>query len=212
MTKPDNIFLFSKTSYSDVNHIPILQTSYLQPQIDFSSYDYIIATSKEVFSALDKIGSWNHLNVLAISESTALAAKEHDADILDIAQGQGKDIVKLVEKKYSGLKGLYPHASVVAFDVKSALVKRDISIDSFIVYETSCSEHKPVELPFDAVCVFTSPSSIECFLNVYEFLPSYKVVCIGETTRSALPDGIDSYVSEIPSIKSTVACAKSLLR
>ena len=212
MTKSDNIFLFSKTSYSDVNHIPILRTSYLQPLIDFSSYDYIVATSKEVFFALDKIGPWKHLNVLAISESTALAAKEHGAGILDIAQGQGKDIVELIKKKYSGLKGVYPHASVVAFDVKNTLAKLGISIDSFIVYETSCSEHKPVELPPDAVCIFTSPSSIECFMKVYEFLPSYRVVCIGETTRSALPDGIDSFVSEIPSIKSTITCAKSLLK
>ncbi len=113
MNTLNNIFLFSKTPYPGVNHIPILQTSYLKPFIDFSSYDYIIATSKEVFSALDKIGSWKDLPVLAISDSTALAGKQHGAETLDISKGYGKDIVDLIKGQYSNLRALYPHAQII---------------------------------------------------------------------------------------------------
>jgi len=205
-----NIFLFSKTSYPGVNHIPILEATYLQPSIDFSAYDYIIATSKEVFTALNKIGSWKHLPVLAISDSTAKAAQEDGAKVLDVAGGYGKSIVALINKKYADLKALQPHAKVLAYDIETALKESGVYVDSVVVYETACMEDRTIELPERAVCIFTSPSSIKCFEKLYEFLPSYTIICIGETTRSALPEGVDAVVSEKTSVASCVQRAESL--
>jgi uroporphyrinogen-III synthase len=204
------IFLFSKTPYPGVHHIPVLQITYLQPDIDFSLYDYIIATSKEVFSALNKIGSWKHLPVLAISDSTAEAVQEEGAKVLDTAQGYGEDAVRLIREKYPDLKALHPHAKVVAYDIETALKESGIFIDSVVVYETSCLADKAIQLPEDAVCIFTSPSSIACFEKLYEFSSKYKIVCIGETTRSALPEGVDAVVSEKTSVASCVKRAESL--
>ncbi len=209
--RQDRIFLFSKTPYPGVNHIPILRLDYLQVPIDFSSYDYIIATSKEVFSALDKLGNWKSLPVLAISETTAGMAKEMNARVLDIGDGYGKSLVEIVKEKYGGLRALYPHAKVVAFDIAEALKGCSVEIDSFIVYKTSCSQVELPELPSDAICVFTSPSSVECFEKQYAFLPSYQIVCIGETTRCALPEGVRSMVSERTSVHSAIECAKKLI-
>ncbi len=209
--KEQKIFLFSKTSYPDVNHIPILHIEYLQPTIDFSSYDYIIATSKEVFSALDKIGEWKELPILAISKSTQKFAKKIGAKILDVSEGYGEDLVGLIKQKYRQLKALYPHAERVAFDIESHLKALDISVDSFSVYKTSCSKTSKIELPSDAICVFTSPSAIRCFESLYAFLPTYKVVCIGKTTRSALPEKVESVLSESTSVKSAIECAKRLV-
>ena len=210
--KEQRIFLFSKTSHPGVNHIPILQIDYFQPSIDFSSYDYIIATSKEIFTALDKIGDWKNIPVLAISQSTASFAQDIGANILDISDGYGENIVELIKEKYVELKPLYPHAKIVAFDIESSLKKIDVEVDSFIVYETSCSDTDIVELPANAICIFTSPSSVKCFEKSYEFLPTYKVVCIGETTRSALPKDVDSIVSESTSVQSTIESAKKLIQ
>lgn len=212
MNKSNNIFLFSKTPFRDVKHIPILSTSYLQPFIDFSKYDYIIASSKEVFSALDKIGSWKHLPVLAVSESTADAARAEGVELLDVAKGYGKEMITLIKEKYADLRALYPHAEVVAFDIEHALKDIGVDVNSFIVYKTSCSQLEAVKLPQDAVCIFTSPSSVKCFEKVYTFLPSYQVVCIGETTRAALPEGVQAHISEKTSIQSAVERAKSLLK
>ena len=210
MIQHTNIFLFSKTSYPGVDHIPILQVDYLQPSIDFSSYDYIIATSKEVFTALDKIGSWKHLPVLAISDSTAQVALKMGAKILDVADGYGRDVVSQIKQRYSGLKALYPHAKVVAFDIEDALKKSDVFIHGFSVYETSCTQAKLPTLPIDAICIFTSPSSVQCFQKSYAFVPTYQVVCIGETTASQLPEGVNYLISETTSVPSTIERAKSL--
>ncbi len=210
--KEQRIFLFSKTSYPGVYHIPILQIDYLQPSIDFSSYDYIIATSKEVFTALDKIGNWKNIPVLAISQSTARFAQEIGAKVIDISEGYGENIVKLIKEKYIGHKLLYPHAKTVAFDIENSLKNIDVEVDSFILYETSCSDTDIVELPIDAICIFTSPSSVKCFEKTYGFLPSYKVVCIGETTRAALPKGVDAIISQSTSVQSTIESAKKLLQ
>ncbi|MDF1881821.1 uroporphyrinogen-III synthase [Sulfurimonas sp. MAG313] len=203
-----NIFLFSKTAYPDVHHIPILVPKYLQPAINFSSYDYIIATSKEVFTALDKIGHWKDLPVLCISESTAAFCEGVGGKVLDIADGYGKSIVSLIKEKYTDKKALHPHAKVIAFDMQAAL--KDIVMDSFIVYETSCSKDKKITLPSDAICIFSSPSSIKCFEKQYEFLDTYTLVCIGETTASALAKGMKYTLSKKPSIESTIECARSL--
>lgn len=210
--KEQKIFLFSKTSHPGVDHIPILQIDYLQPCIDFSSYDYIIATSKEVFTALDKIGDWKTIPVLAISPSTAKFAQEMGANIMDISDGYGEDIVELIKEKYIGLKPLYPHAKTVAFDIERSLKKNGVEVGSFTVYKTSCSNIDKVELPADAICIFTSPSAIRCFEQLYGFLPSYKIVCIGETTRSALPKDVEAIVSETTSIQSTIESAKKLIQ
>lgn len=212
MSPGSKIFLFSKTPYPDpgVKHIQILQTHYFQPQIDFSAYDYIIATSKEVFAALDRIGSWKGLPVLAISHSTAQSATEAGAKILDTADGYGESIAEIINEKYTNLKALYPHAKVIAYDLLDALLA-DALIDSFIVYETECSKEQNIDLPPDAVCVFSSPSSVKCFGESYLFLPTYKIVCIGETTRSALPKSVEAIVADKTSIESAVECAKKLL-
>ncbi len=211
MPKHSSIFLFSKTSHPDVNHIPILSSYYLQPKIDFTDYDYVIASSKETLSALDKIGDWKHLPVLAISQATAAFAEAKGAKLLDVAQGSGKDIIDMIQTKYPKLKALYPHATIVAVDIETQLKERGIDIDAFSVYETRCSHLTAVDLPEDAICIFTSPSAVKCFLKQYLFLPTYKIVCIGETTRDSLPQGITAIVSEKTSLESTVACAKSLL-
>jgi len=208
--KHSSIYLFSKTSYPDVNHVPILTPTYLQPTINFLSYDYIIATSKETITALNKIGNWKDLPVLAISESTADYVKSQGGKVLDIADGYGKSIVALVEKKYSNLKVLHPHAKVIAFDIEGVLRKKNIKIDSFVVYKTSCSKEEKVELPSDAICIFTSPSSVNCFLQKYTFLPTYKIVCIGETTASELPKDLVYVLSEKTSVESTILKANSL--
>lgn len=205
------IFLFSKTPYAGVNHIPLLKVTYLQPDIDFSLYDYIIATSKEVFTALNKIGAWKHLPILAVSSSTAEAAQDEGAAVLDIADGYGEDIVRMIREKYPDLKALHPHAKVVAYDIETALKASGIWVDSAVVYETSCLQGRAIDLPADAVCIFTSPSAVACFEKRYRFLPTYKIVCIGETTRSALPEGVAAVVSEKTSVASCVRRAESLV-
>ena len=188
-----------------------MDVTYFNASVHFPSYDYIIVTSKETVLALEKIGAWKILPVLAISEATAEFAKSRGAEVLDIAEGYGKSIVELVKNKYSDLKALYPHAKVIAFDIEGELKKLSVELDAFVIYATSCAKAKKVELPSDAICIFTSPSSVNCFLQQYIFLPTYKIVCIGETTASALPNDLTYVLSEKTSVESTVLKAKSLL-
>lgn len=203
----DKIFLFSKTPYEGVHHIPIIQIHYLDETIDISKYDAIIATSKEVFPALDRITSWKELPVICVSEATAKQAREQGAKLLDLADGNAKSLFKLIEQKYSELSLLYPHAKVIAKEMDIS----HLDIDEKVVYETKCSKVNKIELPKDAICIFTSPSAIECFQQQYDFLPTYQIVCIGETTKDALPEGVSCVVSEKPSVQSTLESATSLL-
>jgi len=209
--KHSSIFLFSKTSHPDVNHVPILETTYFKTLPSLLNYDYIIATSKETLHALDKITKWQKLPVLAISQTTADYVQQLGGSLLDVGDGYAKTLVELIKDKYKNKEALYVHAQKTAYNIKEALMDENIFLESWVIYKTQCSRHKKVVLPDDAICIFTSPSSVKCFEKKYTFLPNYKIVCIGETTASALPKHLSYVLSEKTSIESTIIKASSLL-
>ena len=57
--------------------------------------------------------------------------------------------------------------------------------------------------------LFFSPSAIESYL-VENTFAGEKVVCIGTTTQAALPEGVESYVAEHPTIENILECCKAL--
>lgn len=206
------IFLFSKTSFPSIQHVPLLDTNYFDITIDFSAYDYIIVTSKEVLRALDRIGEWKQLPIIAISQATAQYARTKGARVLDVAEGYGENLTALIASRYANLKALHPHAKIVAYDINAQLQKYKICVDSFIVYETYCAHSLTFILPDDAICIFTSPSSVNCFLKKHTFLATHKIVCIGKTTAKALPENQDFYLAKTTSVESAVQMAKTLLQ
>lgn len=205
------IYLFSKTPYEGVEHIPILAVHYLPASIHFPSFDCILLSSKESVNALDKIGAWKIVPVIAISEATAAYAQSKGASILDVANGYGEGLAELFKTKYADLKALYPHAKEPAFDIKAYLAEEGIEIDALALYETCCNENINFDLAAEAVLIFSSPSAVKCFMKNYKFLPAHQIVCIGKTTAAALPEGLAFELSHETSIQSTIVKAKSLL-
>lgn len=84
-------------------------------------------------------------------------------------------------------------------------------IDEAIIYETSCnSQMEMVPIADDGILIFTSPSSIECFLQRYSFHSSHSVVVIGKTTQNALPSSIESFMAETTTIEACVKRAREI--
>lgn len=207
-----NIFLFSKTSHPDVIHIPILHTSFLQPEIDFDQYDAIVLTSKQAVIALQKISpEWKKIPVLSIADQTESMVKEAGGTLLDKGSGYGDSLDAIIVSRYASLRWLYPRPKVVASDFKERVRAHGVVMDDVTVYETSCNEQcRDTVLPDDAVLIFTSPFTIACFLELYRFKNSYRVVVIGATTAKALPDGVSYRMPDTPSIDACVGLAKQL--
>lgn len=212
MPTPSPIYLFSKTSHPDVNHIPILATHFFQPTIDFSKYDAIVLTSKQAVTALEKIGSaWRALPVLTIADLTAKMAEEAGATVIRRGDGYGDSLAEIIIHGHHQLRWLYPRPEIVASDFSELVRDAGVKLDDVVVYKTSCdAQAASVELEDDAVLIFTSPFTIACFLESHAFKPTQKIVAIGKTTKSALPDSLVVYMPEKTSVESCVRLAKQL--
>ena len=206
------IYLFSKTSHPDVNFVPVLATEFFQPEIDFSRYDAIVLTSKQAVTALDKVsGAWTDVPVLTIADLTAAMARKSGATVMEKGDGYGDSLADIIINGYPQKRWLYPRPEVVASDFGEKVRRAGVILEDAIVYKTSCNaEAGNIDLEDNAVLIFTSPFTIDCFLQFYEFKSTHKVVAIGKTTNAALPKSVKAVMPETPSVDNCVALAKQL--
>jgi len=204
-TPLSKIYLFSKTPSTSegVTHIPIIQTHYLPLASNIYDYDFIIITSKEAVNALLAVDvDMSTLRSIAISKKSAEYAQKNGLEVVAYADGYASGVYKLIQEKFLQKKILYIRAKVVASDIL-------LAYDNAIVYETTCSDCA-FELADDATLIFTSPSTIRCFLKENTFLPSHKIVTIGKTTQAALPVDVTSTLADKTSVTSCIEKAKKL--
>ena len=207
------IYLISKTSHKNgygVIHVPILSISFLHPPIDFNSYDGLIITSKEGARALQNYTlEWQKLNIVCVGEATANEIRRLGGVHITVAAGYGDSIVDVLKNQER--RWLYLRPRSIASSWPQYARDMGNKIDEVVIYETTCNESRQtVEIATDGILIFTSPSSIECFLKKYDFLPTNDVVCIGTTTQKALPQGVSYILSDETSVASCIEKAKSL--
>jgi uroporphyrinogen-III synthase len=61
-----------------------------------------------------------------------------------------------------------------------------------------------VEVSQNATLIFTSPSSIECFLKKHNFLDTQNIIVIGKTSAKKLPKGVKYTLSKETTIQSCI--------
>lgn len=207
------IYLFSTSTHPDAININSLDITFFKPDIDFSIYDYLIITSKQTTQALNQYeqDSFKDKKALCVSEKTAQAFKDVGGDILEIGSGYGNDLGDIVKKYPKNTKWLYLRGKEVASDFVDSLKNEKHSIDEAIMYETKCArEILSVNIENDSVLIFTSPSSVKCFLRQNEINKDNIVIVIGYTTARELPYSIKYIVSEDKTIESCMELAKHI--
>jgi len=207
------IYLFSISSHPEAISVNSLDITFLQPEIDFSLYDALIITSKQTSKALEFYPKeeYIHLPALCISKQSAQSFKDLGGEVLCIGKGYGDTLVDVIKEYPKERKWLYLRAKVVASDFVKVSQKEGYMIDEAIVYESRCSEAiQEVEVAEDAILIFTSPSSVDCFLKTHTITSSQKVVVIGNTTAKALPDGVSYKVAHKPTIESSLEMSRSI--
>ncbi len=208
-----NIYLFSISSHPDAHSINSLSVTFFKPEIDFSYYDYLIITSKQTSEALKQYETHKYVNkkALCISKQSALSYQKLGGDVLDIGGGYGDNLLCKIQEFSKETRWLYLRAEVVASDFVSLAQKQGYHIDEKVLYRSECSkEILEVTVESDAVLIFTSPSSLRCFLQTHTLTHSQKIIVIGKTTAKALPEGFECHISAQTTIQSCIELAKSL--
>jgi len=211
MNKP--IYLFSISSHTNAISVNSLSINFLKPSIDFSKYDYLIITSKQSSESLKQYEMQEYINKSALCVSVASAKSYEDlgGTILDVGKGYGDNLVDKIKNFPKSTKWLYLRASVVASDFVQLCRDEDYNIDEKILYESDCSQDiLDVKVEDDAILIFTSPSSLNCFLKTHEITQQAKVVVIGKTTARAVPKNIKYILSKKTTIESCMEIASKL--
>jgi len=205
MSKP--IYLFSISSHSSAISINSLSINFFKPKIDFSKYDYLIVTSKQTSKFLEQYESetFKDIPALCVSVQSALSYEGLGANVLEVGRGYGDNLVDKIKSYPKETKWLYLRAKIVASDFVSLCQDEGYSIDEVLAYESECSQAiKKVKVEDNATLIFTSPSSVKCFLKNNTLNSSHKVIVIGQTTAKALPKNIEYKVSKETTIESCI--------
>jgi len=209
------LYLFSTTSHPDTISINSLDFTFFKPDIDFAFYDYLIITSKQTINALEQYDREQYIckKALCVSDSSAEYFESLGGSILDSASGYGDDLGSIIKTYPKDVKWLYIHGKVTASDFSKVMLDKGFTIDEHVLYESRCSnEILDVEVEKDAVLIFTSPSSVKCYLKNNQIKQSNKVVVIGKTTAKALPQNVKYEFSEQRSIASCIEKAKTITK
>ena len=208
MSKP--IYLFSISSSPHAISVNSLDINFFKPDINFSKYDYLIITSKQTSEALKQYENLQLKPALCVSVASAKSYEEIGGEILDIGGGYGDNLVDKIKSYPKTTKWLYLRAKIVASDFVRTCQNDGYNIDELIVYESDCSKAIwDVEVEDDSILIFTSPSSVKCFLKNHTISSHAKVIVIGKTTASALPKNINYQISEKTTIDSCFELLKN---
>ena len=207
---PKPIYLFSISSHPDAISINSLSITFIKPEINFSSYDYLIITSKQTSEALKQYKRENYIekSALCVSTQSALSYEKLGGRVLDIGGGYGDNLVSKIKELPKETKWLYLRAKVVASDFVELCQNEGYHIDEAVVYESDCSQEiLDVKVEDDATLIFTSPSSLHCFLKTHTISQLSKIIVIGKTTAKAVPKGLNCQISQKTTIESCLKLA-----
>lgn len=164
--------------------------------------------------ALDQISKeWKNIPSLAIGEATAKIVKKCGGKLEYIAKNfYGDSFAKEIINCFSKNSNfLYPRAKRVVSNLVDILKKEGFNIEEKIVYETICQDCKHLKKPpKNSYIIFSSPSTIECFLKCFGWDNSYKAVAIGKKTASFIPKGIDFIISPVQTLQGSIDFIKDI--
>jgi uroporphyrinogen-III synthase len=209
------IYMLSPVPFEGTEHLPMITFRRTADRIDFGDVDTLLFTSKKAVAFADTIDSeWKRYDCFAVGAATAEEIKKRGGRVVYLPETfYGEKLASDIVEKFAHRRFLYLRPETVSFDAKSFLQNAGISVREAIIYKTECVRYDTTQAPQKgAVIVFTSPSTIHCFLRNFAWDESYTAVVIGEATKVHLPSNARFEVAEIPRISACVKKAREILR
>ncbi len=185
-------------SKEEVFHYPVIRTEPIarvdaKVEEDWSLFTHVLFTSPSAVRHWLKLkaGSFKGKEILAIGAATAgiLRCEGFESKVAPFATQEG--VIALLEGLAVGYL-FWPRSSGARNCLQMYLESRRIPYRAFDLYQTVSQRLDPVpDLSEFEEIVFTSPSTVKAFLNIYGHLPPEKKwVAIGPITKKALDDAI----------------------
>ncbi len=207
------IYLLSPQPKEGVFSLPMITFECTAKSIDFSTCDTLMFTSKQAVITAESIDpEWKTIPSIAVGPATKKQIEILGGNVIFHPENfYGEQLAEDIASFFQDRHILYLRPKKITFDSKGYLVKRGIVLEEQIIYETSCLHYTAEDQPPESsVIIFTSPSTIHCFLKNFNWLSSYSAVVIGQSTRVHLPAGSDCVVADQPLIDACIEKALQL--
>jgi len=207
------VYLLSPIPKEGTIFLPMIDFAVTAESIDFSQSDTLIFTSKQAVVTADKIdSSWKNYPCIAIGPATKKQIEELGGKVIYYPRSfYGETLSQDIAEFFRDKKLLYLRPKEISFDSKSFLKKEGITLYEQIIYETSCIKYMLKEKPSkNAIIIFTSPSTVHCFLKNFDWNESYTAVVIGNATKVHLPKNADYAIADEPLISSCIKKAHTI--
>ncbi len=207
------IYLLSPTPKKGTVGLPMIHFKTTAKNIDFSHCDTLMFTSKQAVITANSIDlQWKNYPCIAIGGATKKQIESLGGKVIYYPKSfYGEQLSQDITQFFRNRKLLYLRPKEISFDSKGFLAKEGIFLEEQIIYETSCIKYETKEKPpSGAIIIFTSPSTIHCFLKNFEWDESYVAVVIGKATKVHLPENCHYHVADEPLIASCILKAKEI--
>ena len=195
-----SIYILSNTHIEGAKKLPLIRQHFYDVDIELCKYDYLIFSSKNGVRALDRLTSaWKNLPSLAIGKATASQIIKTGGKVAFVASKfYAKEFAKEIANRFDKQKRyLFIRGKKILFDTGAYLRSQGFLIEEKILYETVCNSDESLQKPpKGSIIIFSSPSTIECFIRRFSWDESYKAIAIGKKTASHLPSCIQYSLCE----------------
>ena len=207
------IYLLSPTPKEGTISLPLIRFSITVNSIDFSKSNTLLFTSKQAVITANNIDeNWKKYPCIAIGPATKKQIETLGGKVIYYPKEfYGESLSTDIAHFFADKKLLYLRPKEISFDSKGFLEKEGITLEEQIIYETSCIAYEKEQCPVkNAIIIFTSPSTIHCFLKNFIWDESYMAVVIGKATKVHLPQNANFVVAEEPSIFACIKKAQTI--
>jgi len=207
------VYVLSDKPVEGAINLPVFEIRPLPVTVDFSRYDALIVTSKNAVAAIDATDPhWKNRPVYTIAAQTAKAVKRLGGQVRFVGKEHHGDAFALeLAEPLKGKRVLYLRAAKVVSNLVAILNANGVACEEAVVYESVCKRYdERIVLPKNAIIIFSSPSTIDCFLQNADWDSSYRAVAIGQTTAAHFPPHIVAEIADTTSLASCVSKALSI--
>lgn len=185
-------------------HIPFIEMKPLSDLTELNSYlarlnryDSLLFTSKNTvehfFEALYKCNqdsrSLSHLKICSIGRTTSKELLKYGIKVdYQAIQEDSEGVIELFKANKIGGRLLVPRSNLALDLIPNGLRAIGIEVDTVVAYQNVAPQNiKTIDLECIETIVFTSPSCVHNFLEVYQSIPlDKKIVVRGKTTYEIL--------------------------
>ncbi len=208
-----NIYVLSDKKVKWAKNLPVFEVKHLAFDGDLGAYDGLVFTSKNaIYSLAAQNKLYKKMPSYVIAPQTAKVLKSVGGSLKFVGKEKHGDAFayELLEK-FHGKKLLYLRGESVVSNLVGILNDGGVVCDEAVVYKTQCRVMPNRRaLPKGATIIFSSPSTIECFLKNFEWDESYRAIAIGKTTAAYMPEHMRHFIAETTSLDSCVKRALEL--